>query len=118
MKVIEKTVMIPIRLANVQNIQQHRPNHRVVTIVSEIVADHHRPDVNIKSPQDDAVQAAVVTVVVIHVTLIERESIHAANGHRPMIVQADQVKAATNMINTHVKKATPEVIAIKEADIE
>lgn len=117
MKVIKRTVMIRIHLTSIQNIRQYRLN-QIIIVVSEIVAALHRV-VNIKSLQDDEVQAAVVTVVVIHVIQIDHESIRDENDHHlMMIVQADQAKEATNVINIHEKKATPEVIAIKEVGIE
>lgn len=114
MRVIEKIVMIPIRLANVRNI--HLQN-RVIIVANEIAVTH-RPVESTKSPRDDVVQAAAVIVVATHVIQTDHESVRDANAHRLMIAQANQARAATNVINIQEKKVTPEVTATNEAVTE
>lgn len=111
--------MNPIHLANDQSTHPHRRN-QVITTVSVIVTTRHRVDVT-KNRREDEAQVAAVTVAVTHVTRIDLESIQIdrdATGHHLMIAQADRVKAATSVINTLARKATREVIATNEVDIE
>lgn len=114
MKVIEKIVMIPIRLANDRNI--HHPN-RVVIAVNGIAVVHRQIE-NTKNPRDDAVRAVAVIVVATHVIRTDHESTQGGNAHRPMIAQANRARAATNVINIQEKRATPEVTATNEAVTE
>lgn len=116
MKVIEETVMIPMRRVNIRS--THRQN-RVIIVVNEIVAVHRQVE-SIKNRHiDGAARAAAAIVVAIHVIRIVHESIrHDENAHRPMIAQANQAKAATNVINIQEKKVTPEVTATNEVVTE
>lgn len=101
---------IPIRLENDPSI--HRPHHpnQIIIVVNGIAVIHRRPVDVTKNRHEDVVQvAAVIVVATIRVDL---ESIHGVTVHRPTIEQANQVKAATNVINIQEKKATREVLIV------
>lgn len=113
MIVIEKIVMIPIRLENDQSI--HRQN-RVIIVENEIAVTRRQAE-NIKNHHENVARAAAVIVVATHVTQIDHESDGNA-PHPMMIAQVNRARAATNVINIQEKKITREVIATNEAVTE
>lgn len=119
MKVIEETVIATIQIHLAKDRSTHRTRLNRVTISPSVTTvARHRVD-GTRNRHGVAVRAVAVIAAVFRVNLIDLESIRDVNAHPPMIAQVNQAKVATtNAINTRKKKATPEVIAIKEVVTE
>lgn len=108
--------MILIHRANDRSIRRCHQN-RATIAANETTVDRRHIE-STKNHHENAAQAVAAIAVATHGIQIVHENIQDEIVHRPMIEPADQVRAATNVINIQEKKATPEVIATKKVAIE